>query len=110
MIAICSFVLFFSVVVGLLGRVIKNPYFYSLTASFFEIGNASAAIANCSAFTPEVKLIFLGFALGFSGISVYMQTASIVSESKLSLKKYLIMKLFMGALTSLLVLLIILFK
>ena len=110
MIAICSFIIFFSVIVGLFGMVIKNPYFYSLTASFFEIGNASAAIANCSAFTPEVKLVLLGFALGFSGISVYMQTASIVSDSKLSLKKYLIMKLFMGTLTSLLVLLIMLFR
>ncbi len=102
MISICSFIIFFSIVIGLLGEVIKNDYIHALFSSVFEIGNASSLIADSKLFSNELKLIFLGFALGFSGISVYMQTVSIVSESKLSCKTYLKMKLIQGLISALL--------
>lgn len=101
---ISSFIIFFSAVLGVLKSVIKNEYICAVLAAFFEIGNACNYIAY-SGITYSVKLPLLCFALGFSGLSVFMQVVGVVSDSKISCKTYFVQKTLQGVLCALIALL-----
>lgn len=101
---ICAFITFFSVAAGLIGEVVKNKIILAFLTSLLEIGNASSFISSELSASPILMLSMLGFALGFSGLSVYMQTRSVVSDIKFSGRKYLKMKLVQGVLSALIML------
>lgn len=75
---------------------IENPIVLGILNGVLEITSGIkklSLIENCSfsLLLPIVALI-----LGFGGFSVHMQVASILSESKLSMKPYLIGKVLQG--------------
>lgn len=65
-----------------------------------EITNGLNKISNYSAIRYIERLPIAAFILGFGGFSVHMQVASIISDSDLSLKPYLLGKLLQGILAS----------
>lgn len=96
---ICAFVVFFSVICGILSLVIKNSIAYSLTASILEVSNAAKALSK-SDFPRSVSLIISSFAISFSGISVHLQARCFVSETDISMKLYYITKFIQGLIAS----------
>ena len=79
---------------------IENPIILGVLNGVLEITSGIkklSLIENCnySILLPIVSLI-----LGFGGFSVHMQVASILSESKLSMKPYLLGKLLQGIFSS----------
>ena len=93
---VCSFVTFFSAVISLAECLVKSPLFSALISALFEIGNAAA---RASALDPglNIKIPLLGFALGFSGLSVILQ-AKAALPPQIKLKKLPIFKLVEGCL------------
>lgn len=65
-----------------------------------EITNGLNKISNYSAISYIERLPTAAFILGFGGFSVHMQVASIISDSDLSLKPYLLGKLLQGIFAS----------
>lgn len=61
-----------------------------------EFTNGLSTISKIPAKSLSLKLAISSFLLGFGGISVYLQVASIAFQSKLSSRKYLIAKIFQG--------------
>ncbi len=92
MLSICSFIVFFSVINGLICAAVKNEFFSCLISSALEIGNACFKITSFKA-AMVTKLCLLCFALSFSGISVFMQIVSVTKDSKLSCRRFLPLKL-----------------
>lgn len=100
MLKICSFAVFFAVVGDCMCRVISH--FFGNTAaavcvSFLEL---TLAAGKCAALGTNTARILCAFAVGFSGLSVHMQTASVLSSSGIPMKRYYISKLFQGILSS----------
>ena len=85
---VCSFITFFCVLSQTVLHFIPcTGAVNALVNGFFEISGGFAALAQneCTLF----EKYFLGGAmLGFSGISVFMQSASFICESGISMKKY----------------------
>lgn len=91
----CGFITLFSVLLGIISDFIPCGFLLTLIASFLELGNA-AKIISASKFPYLFKITFSAFALSFSGISVHLQSKSIISDLNISMKKYIIMKLLCG--------------
>ncbi len=89
---VCSFITFFCVFSAtILYFLPLGGALNALVNGFFEIsgGFASLSALECTLF----EKYFLGGAiLGFSGVSVFMQSASFVCESRISMKKYALWK------------------
>ncbi len=88
-ITVCSFVTFFCVfskmasvllpISGALGAMING--IFEISGGFFALSESGAGLIE--------RYFYGGAMLGFSGVSVLMQTASVVCESGLSMKTYL---------------------
>ena len=92
---VCGYVSFFSGVISLLSTWIHSQGGLALTSSFFEIGSASRIIIFSSEFPVKFRYAILGFALGFSGISVHMQSFALMPKDVLK-TSYIKMKLTEG--------------
>ncbi|MBQ7333465.1 MAG: hypothetical protein IJW38_03865 [Clostridia bacterium] len=106
---VCGFITFFSIVIGFLGRLIKSRELLVILSSFLEIGNATRLIAQTHVFSNELSLSLFAFTIGFSGLSVHFQSRSLIGDTDISMKKYYIMKLLTGALSSIITALFFLF-
>ena len=97
---ICGFIAFFSVVITLLRQFIKNELTLALISSFLEVGNASRLITSLKL---DYTLLFplLSFAVSFSGLSVHLQSKSLFYDTDISFKRYYLMKLVSGIISSL---------
>lgn len=93
-IIVSSYIIFFSAVLGILKKTFKSTIFAALLAAILEIGN-TVSILKTPGFDSNISFIILGFALGFSGISVHLQTIDILPEN-VSLKKYYVIKITQG--------------
>ncbi len=98
---ICGFICFFSVVIDLLAKIIKNDWAMAFISSFLEIGNAAKFITSLN-FPDIITLPLLAFAISFSGFSVHFQSKSLLSDTDISMKKYYIMKIFSSLISALL--------
>lgn len=98
-VSVCSFIMFFSAVISLTECFVKNTFISATLSSFFEVGNACARIANLSS-EITFKIALLGFALGFSGLSVILQ-AKAALPPQIKLKKLPIFKLTEGCICAL---------
>ncbi|MBO5206848.1 MAG: hypothetical protein J6C09_04605 [Clostridia bacterium] len=98
--AISSYIIFFSAVVGALSAVIKSEAVLAFLSAFFEIGNATSRLA-ISPISYPLRIAMIGFALGFSGLSVHMQAFSLL-DTEVRKGKYIIMKLSEGLLCAVL--------
>lgn len=80
---VCSFISFFSAAIALIEQLGKSQYISAISACFFEVGNAAAKIHALNLSSIPI-LSFLGFALGYSGLSVILQArASLPNEIRL---------------------------
>lgn len=95
---ICGYVVFFSCLSCAVGRVLfpggESNILQALLSCFFEVG-AGVAAASVLERSPGIPLC--AFAIGFSGLSVICQIASL-NKSGLSLKPLISLKLLSGAL------------
>ena len=96
---ICAFVVFFSVISGIISIFIKNEILYSLILTISEVSNATKMLAK-SNLSSKVSLIISSFAISFSGISVHMQAKSFLLGTNLSMRCYFITKAMQGVLSS----------
>ena len=110
-----GFVVIFSVIISMLNRthllnIIANcistviPINVNLISSFLtgiiEFTNGLSAIANVPFKNMSLKLALSAFVLGFGGISVTLQVLSIISNDKLSIKKYVLGRILVGVVAS----------
>lgn len=96
---ICSYITFFSVVLGLLYKFL--PYnIYLASVPFLEVGNAAKILSgiNTSGF---FSLLMTSFAVSFSGISVFLQAKSFLPMG-ISVKKYIPAKILQGCISAIL--------
>ena len=109
LISMCSFIIFFRVVSSMLsGLAVKHGLVSSLSESilsaFFEV---TGAIASSTAFGENARLMFIGAAVGFSGLSIIMQVCSICGDEGLSAKDFIFSRLLCTLLTPLYTLLLL---
>lgn len=98
-IKIGSFIIFFSAIIGLFSAITSSEILTCVVASLCEVGNAVSIVFNCNSITLLQRKVITAFALGFSGISVHMQTFSLLPK-EISRKKYLKMKFLQGILSA----------
>ena len=94
-IAISSYIIFFSALIGLVSCIVKNSIFTTLFSTLCEISSATNLIANSGNFSTLISLSITAFALGFSGFSVHLQSF-VFLPPEVSRKKYLLMKFLQG--------------
>jgi len=99
--SVCGFILFFFVVSGF-----TSPLLYQISdtaagiySSFLEFCQGAG---NAASIGGTKGRFLCGFAVGFSGISVFCQTASFTAAEGLSLKRCFCTKLLQGILTGIL--------
>ena len=90
---ITDMILFFAVRIGL----DTNSTFSAIAMCIIEITNGIFRV--CNSFEPETAMCIISFACSFSGIGVLMQTA-LVTENRLSLKRYAAYKLMSGLISA----------
>ncbi|MBC7765921.1 MAG: sporulation integral membrane protein YlbJ [Hyphomonadaceae bacterium] len=96
---ICGFIVFFSVIIGLLGQIPHCPQ--ALMAGFLEITAATGLIFHSDALPLILKLSATSLVLGWSGLSVHAQVVSVVGDSDISLIPYFAGKMLQGVFAAL---------
>ena len=104
MLNICIFVIFFSVISSSIENILSyinfNTYINTFISGFLELTNG---INNLSYLPLNTKTVFLSaFFVGWSGISVILQSISIFSKHALDTKKFIISKFSQGIICALL--------
>lgn len=94
-ITVCSYIIFFSVIVGIVSAAVKSTLALSFILPFIEVGNAASFLANAKIDTT-LSLGLTALAASFSGLSVHFQAMSFISGSGIRSGKYFVMKLFQG--------------
>lgn len=89
---ICGYITLFSVILGFLKKIIKNSTVFILFSTFLEIGNSAKLISECPDFSSELSLLLICFAVSFSGFSVHLQARSMLTDNRISMLKYYLMK------------------
>ena len=99
-ITVSSYVIFFSTIIFSLKSITNSP----LLVSTLELCSAVEIISK-SGFSINQKLALIAFSLGFSGLSVHMQSFSFMG-AKVKKSRYLLMKFTQGVLSSIIVLIL----
>lgn len=99
---VCSYVILFSVVCGILKMILGDGLPYIISASFFEVSTAANQISSSEWLNWGAKATLISFAVSFSGISVHLQAKSLLSGSEISMKRYFIAKLLQGIIAAML--------
>lgn len=92
---ICSFIVFFSVICGLIRCIVKNTLALSFILPLIEIGNAASFLGSAK-IDSVLSLSLTAFAASFSGFCVHLQAMSLLSGSDIRAKKYFVMKTLQG--------------
>lgn len=107
MLNVCGSVTFFSllraVTIHFFSYVCDNIYLKLAIASVFEFASGCAAAGNALAdglVSRDIAAFFAGFAIGFSGLSVLCQTASLFPDESLSLRPFILSRLATGIMTA----------
>ncbi len=90
---VCGFITFFSMLIGILSCIIKSDVTLALLSSLLEISNASFLISTPGLFSESLSFALTAFAVTFSGLSVHMQSKSMLIGTDISMKTYYLMKL-----------------
>lgn len=98
---VCGFIVFFSVINELIHPFLTllPPSMQAIIFCILEITNSIVNISSLE-YSYAVKLAFVSFALGWSGLSVHMQVKSLIEDTGLSMKKYYITRFMMGVASS----------
>lgn len=98
--AVCGFVVLFSVICGIFSSIVKNNTISSLLLPFIEVTNAAAHLSR-DIFLPDfINLILTSFAISFSGFSVHFQASAFLRETDIKMKMYYFMKFIQGVLSA----------
>ena len=97
-ISLISFISIFSVAVGMVKNHVKSTAFSYAVITLLEVTNALKIFADSPVFSTPIKLMLSGFALGFGGVSVMMQSALFLEKTDLKMLNYVWIKLLQGAL------------
>ena len=110
-----GFVTLFSVILSILERIkiltiissllsklipLDKQLINGFLTGIIEFTNGLNKISLVHQKSISINLILSAFVIGFGGISVSLQVSSIISKCQLSIKKYLISKIFQGILAS----------
>ncbi len=95
-VCIGGFIMFFSVVVGLLQNSKVPIIAKNIISSFVEITNAAKHLSVSFRSLPIISIAITGFAVGFGGLSVILQSAYFCSGSNIKVKKHVFIKLTEG--------------
>ena len=88
---------------------ISNEYIKPMLAGIIELTNGLKLVSSNSVINYNLCIIISSFLLGFGGISVLLQVASIVSKTDLSMKKYVVGKFLQGIISTIYVSIILSF-
>ncbi|MBR2325465.1 MAG: hypothetical protein IKA53_05435 [Clostridia bacterium] len=92
---ICSYLLLFSALIGVLGTLITSPLLLSFFLPFLEIGSASAFLASGKIAEP-LAFALCAFAASFGGLCVHLQCAHVLRGTGVSIKKFFLLKVLQG--------------
>ena len=106
---VSSYIIISSALITLISSLVHNYLFSTLISSLIEVSNAVSIISTCTEISICYRLIFISFAVAFSGFSVHMQAFSFMPK-ELSRLKYLSMKLCQGLISAVLTAFIIYLK
>ena len=95
-----AYISFFSAVIGILEAILKSSLLTAILSTIFEVGSYTNLIANEASFSHTMRLSLIAFSLGFSGMSVHFQAFTFL-PGEVSRTKYLIRKLIIGIISSL---------
>ncbi len=103
MLTVCSYVLFFSALIGCLGALTErlgvSKDISSLLFGFFELSSGVAEVSEV--FSPEASLAICGMLLGWSGLSVHFQIMTVCRGRGISFKPYFFAKVLQGIISGL---------
>lgn len=99
---IAAFITAFSTIAGIISIFLSSEVLKVFILPFFEIGGAVVSISELYAIPRELKLSAIAFAISFSGLSVYAQTASLTEGENISMKPYILIKLCSGIISAIL--------
>ncbi len=94
-ISVCSYIIFFSALIGLFRSVCKINVMNIVFSCLAEVSFACLFLKENSPLPSPISLALTAFALGFSGFSVHMQAFSFMPR-EISRKKYLLTRLLIG--------------
>ncbi len=103
---ICSYLVFFACIVGLMRNLLGENQIYLTLIPFLEVGSATSILSKTALLTSAQSLALSSFAIGFSGFSVHLQAMSFISKTDLSVKRYFAMKFIQGIISYLIILLL----
>lgn len=109
---VCGFVILFSLIISMLQTsgilsFINNVWIKNLILGFIEITNGIKLISTISASSLFLNLVITSVLLGIGGICVLLQVWSTISDTDLSIKPYILGKLFNGILSGTIMFLIL---
>ncbi len=93
---ICSYIVFFACIVGLLRNSIGESFLYLSIIPIFEVGSSASILSKTKLLSKALSIALTSFAVGFSGFSVHLQALSFISDTDLSIKRYFLMKFIQG--------------
>lgn len=98
MLTVCACVVFFSVPVGIISKILAPLGFSSemraILSSFFEISGGCGSVSALP--SPKIALMVCAFASSWSGLSVHLQVFSVCRGRNISFTPYLTSKLLQG--------------
>lgn len=100
MLTICAFAVFFAVVGDALCITLCHYFGGTVAALAGAVCELTLGARSCAALGGDVSRTLCAFAVGWSGISVHMQISSILSDSKISMRRYYLCKFLQGILTA----------
>ncbi len=107
MLNVCGAVTFFSllgaVTIHYFSYVCDNVYLKLALASVFEFASGCASAGNALSdglVSRDAAALFAGFAIGFSGLSVLCQTASLFPNEGINLRPFILSRLTTGIMTA----------
>ena len=106
---ICSYLVFFACIVGLMRNLLGESHIYLTLIPFLEVGSATSILSKTALLTNWQSLALSAFAIGFSGFSVHLQAMSFISKTDLSVSRYFAMKLIQGVISYSIIILLSLF-
>ncbi len=99
-VSMISFISLFSVVIGLIKLYIKSDAAVYSLSLFLEITNAVNIFSSLFSKSATLSLALSGFALGFGGVSVMLQSAVFTQGTDLSFNKCIKLKFVEGLMTA----------
>jgi len=100
MLKICSFAVFFAVIGDILCSFAKVCFGGTAACIIAVISELTLGVRYAMTFDGKAQAVFTAFAVGWSGISVYMQTSSVVSGTGLTLSIFRRAKAAQGIITA----------